>query len=375
MNGTIMVVCKAIPFESGGAAGIIRNLFSNSKPGHVLMIGRKPKTDIDLAELELPYKFVTIPLSNQPEGRLRKTVKFIRSCAITLSLIKQYQVKTIMGVYRDQTSFILAYVVSILSGKPLHLYLTDLYAENYQSSSKKIIQKMIFRRAKKIFCLNEGMQQVYEDLYGRQTIVIPHSVNHLPEAPPKQRAATPFQILFSGSIVYDRLDLLQQLVGIIKEDSNYHLRLLCPHDDEFLQTNNLMASNISKAFTFSHAEMMKELASADLLYLPLTFKRSNSERSFLQLKSCLGTKSFDYMLSGVPILVHSPAEYLTYSYFDKRSAGILLDSDDPTALKSKLEDIRLNYEDTYPIAMAAAESLKENQGSDIYQKLIRELQA
>jgi hypothetical protein len=374
MNGRIMVICKAIPFESGGAAGIIRNLFSNSSPGEVLLVGREPKTDINLDELNLPYQFATLPLSNKPEGRLQKAIKFIRSCAIVLSLIKKNQVKTIIGVYRDETSFILAYVISRLTGKSLYLYLTDLYAENYQSSSKRIIQRLIFRRADKIFCLNEGMQEVYENLYGQHTIVIPHSVNYSPPASPKLKASTPFRILFSGSIVYDRLDLLQQLAEIIKEDANYHLRLLCPHDDDFLKENGLAASNISKTFTSSHSEMMKELEAADLLYLPLTFKRANSERSFLQLKSCLGTKSFDYMLSGVPILVHSPSEYLTYSYFEKRSAGILLDSDDPIDLKSKLEEICLNYQDTYPIAVAAAESLKENQGPDIYQKLIRELQ-
>ena len=374
MKKSLLVVCKAIPFESGGAAGIIRNLFQNSTPAEeIVLIGRKPKTEVYYDILQLPYKTEILPLSAGEETFIKKITKLLYSLILGIKFRKKYNANVVLGIYRDESSFILSYLISILSGKPLFVYITDLYGENYENRSKKIFQKIVFHRAKKIFCLTEGMQQVYKDEYNLDTIVIPHCVNDIPKVKPRKYPNQPFKILFSGSIVHDRLDLLQNLVQLIGNKKEYKLRLLCPHDNDFLEANNLLADNVTNAFIYSNEEMLMELKKADLLYLPLTFKKPFSQRSFFQLKSCLGTKSFDYMQSGVPILVHSPKQYLTYQYFENRNMAFLLNSSNLEELKNKIEWIRNNYETAEELSKTALSCLNENDGKRIYKLLIKSI--
>jgi hypothetical protein len=372
LNNSLIVVCKAIPFDSGGSAKVVRSLFNNAKEqDHVLLFGREPQTDVHIRDLILPYKWEISPLSNGSENVIIKFYKFLNSLFVGIRIIKKYNSNAILGVYRDETSFILSYLLSIVNRLPLHVYLTDLYAENYSSAIKKWIQNKIFSRAVKIFCINEGMQKIYSDKYNIAATVVPHCVNAPLTHSKPLLSEKGFVILFSGNIVYDRLDLLQKLVLILKDNPNYHVRFLCPHGKDFLANHKLLASNVSYTYVTKMDEMMDELRQADLLYLPLTFKKQEGIRSSFQLESCLGTKSFDYMQSGVPILVQCPKEYLTYQYFKKRNAAILLDVDDSEILFERLESIRFAYDKYGKYAENAVASLVENDGQKTYDNLMK----
>ncbi len=217
------------------------------------------------------------------------------------------------------------------------------------------------------------MKEVYLQKYGINAIVIPHSVNNVKPTEIKTICAKPFTILFSGTIVPDRIDLLQQLVEVIGNDNNYHIRFLCPHDINFFIANGLYAKNISVEFIEDTEAMMATLKKADLLYLPLTFKLPKNSKSDLQLRSCLGTKSFDYMQTGVPILVHCPSIYLTYKYFYNREAAILLNSNDKNDLRTKLDWIRGNYQQVSTYARNAYASLSNNSNDQVISSLIKEI--
>ena len=364
------MVTKAVPFDHGGSAAIVRNLFQSAKENQVFIVGRKPDINYDLKKEVIPFSYRYLPLSNQPESIIIKAIKFSKSIVASAKYAKQKQVDEILGVYRDETSFVLALFLSFITGLKLNIYLTDLYAENYSSWGKRLLQSIAFSRAKNIFCVTEGMQKFYKERYNLNAILIPHTVNNVEIPSLKTKREVPFTILFSGTIVYDRLDLLQQLVFALKDNADYHIRLMCPHNEAFLIQHNLLESNVSFAFTSDADELMAEINNADLLYLPLTFKKQIKERSRLQLETCLGTKSFDYMQSGVPILVQCPEEYLTYQYFAKRNAAILLNEDNTDTLFELLETIRLNYNDYTHYANAAKKCLQEHDSRKTYNQLM-----
>jgi hypothetical protein len=201
--------------------------------------------------------------------------------------------------------------------------------------------------------------------------VIPSTVPEISPLKTRVFDGNVFKIAFSGSIIYDRLDLLQMLVRIIGNNPTYQLKLFSPHDETFLKSNNLFANNVSCEFVNNPKLLVEKLQQCDLLYLPLTFKKPDDQRSYLQLKTCLGTKSYEYMQTGVPILVHSPREYYTYQFFEFTNSAILLNSDRKEDLENKLNEIKVNYVELSDIVQNAYNLLAQHQSKPNLDKLFR----
>jgi hypothetical protein len=365
---SLLVIFRNLPPDAGGAATIIRNLFEFADDS-VTIVGRKSRYPMDYSTTQ--YNKVEIPLSDRPESKLLKLKYFVQSILICLKIIRQSHTKNILGVYRDESSLIISYLVSLLSRKPLFVYLTDLYAENYDSNKKQYLQKLIFKRAKCIFCLNQAMKNHYVAAGYKQVEVIPSTVPEILPLKTRVFEGEVFKIAFSGSIIYDRLDLLQMLVIIIGNNPAYQLILYSPHDESFLKSNGLYASNVTCEFVNSTKLLVEKLQQCDLLYLPLTFNKPDDKRSYLQLKTCLGTKSYEYMQTGVPILVHSPREYYTYQFFEFTNSAILLNTDRKEDLENKLNEIKVNYLEFNDIVHNAYNQLAQHQSKPNLDKLIR----
>ena len=69
----LVVITKGIPFESGGAAAIVRNLFANvNNKSEVCLLGRK--AEYLPSNIVLPYDCFEIPLSNKPHKYFNKNI-------------------------------------------------------------------------------------------------------------------------------------------------------------------------------------------------------------------------------------------------------------------------------------------------------------
>ena len=163
---------------------------------------------------------------------------------------------------------------------------------------------------------------------------------------------------------------MQTLVKNIGNNPEYELVFYAPHNEDFLKSNNLFASNVRIEFINSPALLVEKLKQAHLLYLPLTFLKPNNQRSLLQLKTCLGTKSYEYMQTGVPILVHSPAEYYTYQFFEKSQSAILLSSDEDGDLIGKINYIKSNYSSFTLVVSNAHNQLSEHLSKPNYLRFL-----
>lgn len=372
IENVLVVITKGIPFESGGAAAIVRNLFANvNNKSKVFLLGRK--AEYLTSNIVLPYDCFEIPLSNQPHNILTKIFLFSKSLFIGIKVIKQKKATKILGIYRDESSLVLSYLICLFTKLPLSIYLTDLYAECNPTFFRKFIQKIIFAKAKNIFCLNEGMRQVYIDLYSIRTELLPHTINDINNCynKEKQLLSNEFIIGYAGTIVPDRIDLLKELVEIVGENINYKLRLFSPHDLKFLKNNNLYNDSVSNVYINNQDILISELNKCDLLYLPLTFTCPKDSIYKLQLMSCLGTKSFDYLKSGSEILIHSPKEYLTYTFFEDNGIGFLLESSENNALSNKLNYLYKEIKASAFLSSDYSNIIKNHKGEKVYNDMIQ----
>ena len=111
----------------------------------------------------IPYDCFEIPLSNQKDNFLKKTVLFSRSLWIGIKVIKAKKKSVkILGIYRDESSLVLSYTLSLLTRLPLNIYLTDLYAEQYTRFLPKVLQRVIFRKAQKEY-IQQQQDKMIED--------------------------------------------------------------------------------------------------------------------------------------------------------------------------------------------------------------------
>lgn len=371
VDNTLVVITKGIPFESGGTAAIVRNLFANvNNKTKVCLLGRR--AEYFPSDIVTPYECFEIPLSNQKDNIITKIVLFFRSLRIGIKVIKTEKSVKILGIYRDESSLVLSYMLSLFTKLPLNIYFTDLYAEQYTRFLPKVLQSVIFRRAQNIFCLTEGMREEYAQLYSVETKLLPHTISDLNNCYRKdvQRIRDEFIIGYAGTIIPERIDLLRELVRIVGENVNYKLKLFTPHEASFFQRTGLQNDSVNNEYIKNHETLISRLHECDLLYLPLTF---TCRKDDLQLKTCLGTKSFDYLQSGSEILVHSPKDYLTYTFFEKNNIGFLLDRNEKGDLADKLDIITKQMRAAEFSSSDYAHVLKNHEGIKVYDYMIQSI--
>lgn len=341
------MVTRALPVESGGTMIVVRRLLDNFAPDEVVVLGRtvfKPRLLKTDKPLEYPHYEIPTP---QIKGyRFWRLFSIIPGFFQGLWITYRHDIKVIIGVYPDEGSLLLAFILSKITGRPLMAYFCDLYMENkkngFHASLARWLQPRVFSHAKRIMAANQGMKTFYDRTYGIDTLLMPTAINvDLPTTFNLPASEKPFIIGYSGSVVIDRLDPMQALVRAIGGNKDYEIRLFTPQKETYLKSVDLWADNVKIRFCASQDELVRELAQCHVLYLPLTFKTEHNSRE--QLATCFGIKSYEYFLSCRPVVVHCPPDYFTSTFFTSQDCGLAVDSLNEKDIMQVLENIQRNY--------------------------------
>jgi len=111
---------------------------------------------------------------------------------------------------------------------------------------------------------------------------------------------------------------------------------VCVSDEDYLKSIGLMNLNTTIKFCNTEEKLIGELKKCNLLYLPLTFDLKDD--SYDQLSTCFGIKSYEYIQSCRPILVHCPSDYYTSKFFREANAGVIVDRLDASFLENAIDE-------------------------------------
>ncbi len=209
-------------------------------------------------------------------------------------------------------------------------YLFDDYREQWAltrfRSAARIAEKKLLTSASCNIVTNEFMRISYTKRFQCTTQVVPNpysvewvnsfKTGSIPEQKPRS-------IFFAGSIYHVNRDAFVCLVRALDSlGENWRLVLSTSQSAGDLKS---MGLSVGRAILSAHSDtngLMDAVRSATLLYLPLGFSKGVQG----VVRTALPAKFSEYLVSGRPMIVHSPADCFVADYVRRQSCSYLADT-------------------------------------------------
>ena len=247
--------------------------------------------------------------------------------------------------YPDTPLLFSTYFLHKITKKPFFLYFYDLYYGNkiplFQRILAYFLEPKVFKKAEKIFVMDEALQEYYQKRYKREIFVIPNSV-------PIEKSKSefilnhqePYKIIYTGTISWPQANSIKNLIKAIEKIKNFEVKLYLytPHNKKFLNSQGIFESKkvvFTQALPFEIPEIQRK---ADILFVPLSF---NTKYPLVINTSSPG-KTYEYLVSGRPILIHAPKNSYLVEYAKKYNFALVVDEENIEKLKEAVEELITN---------------------------------
>jgi len=259
-----------------------------------------------------------------------------------LKIIKNENIEILLAYSSSDITLFSSYLLHKITKKPLYLFFYDLYKGNKKSFIYKylanFLEPFLFRDAGRIFVMNEVLKEYYQKKYKRKVFVIRNSVLIDKEKILEDESRSSFlKIMYTGAIYWAQISAIKNLIKAVEriKDFKVTLHLYTPHDKNYLARRKIFQTDKIIFNRGRPSEMKKIQKSADILFVPLSF---NTNFSFLINSSSPG-KTYEYMASGKPILVHAPCDSYISKYVKKHEFALVVDEDSVDKLETAIKKL------------------------------------
>lgn len=250
-------------------------------------------------------------------------------------------------------------------------YFFDDYLYQWTGWRRQLSQTLepaIFAAAAAAIVPNEFLAADYQRRYGASCEILRNPIllaesggTKTPERGPGGKA----RIVYTGSIYHAHYDAFCRLLqGLAISPGTAELYLYTAQSREELASHGIGGPQVHIRGHISQEEALQVQQEADLLFLPLAFSSTIPE----VLRSSAPGKMGEYLASGTPILVHAPADSFLSWYFQKNCCGLVVESEEPQALKAALDRLLTDA----ALRQALAQRARACAENDFDLELIRE---
>ena len=216
--------------------------------------------------------------------------------------------------------FLHAFHVARATSRPFFLHVHDdfLYTTHDRRRAEEAMA-LAWSGATARFVISDSLGEEYQRRYGmRDYVVVTDGVNEIAAAP-RPRAAGKLRVYFMGLFHLEYSPNLRALLTAMdqlrREGACVSLSMRCGSVPRSL----LAGIDFAQVLPFAdETQVARDLAEADLLYLPLPFDAEHA--AFVRFS--LSTKLVTYVASGVPILYHGPAQSAVSELLAKNDAAL-----------------------------------------------------
>ena len=369
-----LLVSRSLPPRAGGAAVTMGNLLSLLERDEVVLLGeqvgsREPRTTMTTRHRRLSVPRLPSWRFNHYIGRW---LNVPLTAAMAVWAVKRLDCQVILAVYPDDAFLLASYVAHRITKAPLLLHMHDLYAEQHFGLARQRLanwlQPRLFHHVSTVLALTAPMADFYRCRYGLEPVWLPRPVVISDDAEvAPQPAGDNFTIGVSGGIAHQNLDSLQRLAAAVKSKSGYRLRFLTPRSQQFLEAHGLWGDNVDASFASDPSELMAALRRCDVLFLGLCFDCHGL--ADVEMATAFPTRTYEYLVSGRPVLVHCPGHYGLANFFRTYECGLIVDQPDAQSLVCALEQLQTDDMLRERLARNALQAAEAFRGERVVERL------
>ena len=335
----IFLVSRSIPPGVSGSSVIIGNLARQFSRDEMLVMGawfvNSPPVEWEANWPRLIYASI-----NPPDGW--RAMRLIRWGQFPWLLLRGLfaclwnRCDIILGVYPDEVYLFAAYLVSLLTGKPLYLYFHNTYLEHPRNNIMAgWLQPRLFKHAQHMFVMSKAMQTLYRKYYPDLVCTpLVHTYNEPPpeaaNLPSPAGVGIPLRIALSGSVNASNDGAVGHMASAIKSLPDTELWIYSKTNPHYLSTVGVDGSQFHLT-TVSRDTLIAELQKADILFLPHGF---SDRKSLEEIETIFPTRTIEYLIAGRPILAHMPERCFIADFLREHHCALVITDPDIEALKA-----------------------------------------
>jgi len=273
---------------------------------------------------------------------LSRTVSRARQLA---RIIARERCRAVLATTGDTCDMNASYLAARWTRSAFYAYIFDDFRhQNLESRLLRFIarlQPIMLKKATAVIVPNEFLRDAYREQYGIAPVVIHNPVetsspvqsNHLPSARPE------LSIVYTGDIYAAHYDAFRNLIQAINESGHdtWKLHVYTARPRDLLEREGIGGPVIWHDYVSLDVAKARQ-HEADVLFLPLAFDSPYPE----VIRTSAPGKIGDYLVSGRPILVHSPKDSFISDYFTKHDCGAVVDTAEPHRIVEAIERLILD---------------------------------
>lgn len=347
----ILFVSFAILPNRGAASFVTESLANNFSKNEmtvigeqILFLGRKKRSG------DIPnYYYARTNFSYQGKGkRFFLPLRWLLFPFLLLRMhqvIKREKCEYVLGTFPDNYYLYASYLVAKWNKLGFSSYFHNTYLENRPENTihgrfARRIQPKIFDYSDYIFVMSEGMQSYYEDRYPeiRKFTPLIHTFEEWPEREKPVDFDTPkerYDLLLIGNFNESNVEATGRLVEALKEDPRVNIKMFTHVQKPLLKMRGINADAIDYRGFVKQEDFYKELMDNDICVLTHGFTGGYSEAEY---ETIFPTRTINFLISGLPIFAHSPANSFLSRFLKKYDCAEVVDVADPQLVKE-----RVNY--------------------------------
>jgi glycosyltransferase involved in cell wall biosynthesis len=331
----VIIITQVNPYTPvGGVTVVLQNLLSSFDQDSYTFayLGRFDWRWKDRKKYRDCYRLIPNFHPLQFLDRVFRGIKQRYAIKRAVKLAKRKNARIVFGLYPTLNSLHVATEVAKQTGAAYFPYLHDTVAEGLSHSNRatfaKRVQDEVFRTAKLVVTMSDGMTDYYREKYGMETEPLVHSYpERLADKPNYERTKNAFW----GGEVYHINDrgFARVQKALLAKDTQIIVTSLSPlkiEDDK----------NVTQTFYPSRQDYIDAVKQQGILVLTINWP-DESDVHEAELSTIFPTKTVEYLATGSPILAHCPDHYFLAKFVRQHKCGVVVSERSEEALGKAIE--------------------------------------
>lgn len=347
----LLYISWIIPPSTGGSAYITHQLAKHFDSNELVIVGgsRIPFQGMKMYD-GVKYNYFFTEISLRGHGNryffIFRWLMFPFFLWNLIHLTKKENPNAILATFPDGYYLLAALLLTRICKLKLFTYFHNTYTENRHGLSKWLarkIQKQVFHDSKIIYTMSEGMLEYYAQHYpeiSSKFEVLPHTFDRYPKhnhAEQLQQNITPYKLVMIGTFNHSNMEATLRLLQLVSKNPIYQVDIYTATDINVLKfkwgldTGRL---GVRHCGIVKQEEVNQILSHYDVCLLTHGF---TGEYTAVEYQTIFPTRMIPMLLSGIPILAHSPEHSFLNKFIRKYDCAELVSEKSDVALLHALE--------------------------------------